>query len=120
VTYLAPSLTKPISTEDLIVACAIQLRKQPQDLAEVKEAVLKAQYASICEFNKKYENTIQGFNFDPGSLVLVHNSQHDKDLGSKTVPQYFDPMVVLRRTKGGSYILSKLDGSISKLHFAAF
>jgi hypothetical protein len=29
-------------------------------------------------------------------------------------------MVVLRRTKGGLYILSELDGSISKLHFAAF
>jgi hypothetical protein len=29
-------------------------------------------------------------------------------------------MVVLRRTTGGSYILAELDGSISKLRFAAF
>lgn len=29
-------------------------------------------------------------------------------------------MVVLRRTSGGSYILAELDGSISRLRFAAF
>lgn len=34
-TYLTPSLTKPLPTEDLIAACAIQLCKQPQDLTEV-------------------------------------------------------------------------------------
>ena len=29
-------------------------------------------------------------------------------------------MVVLRRTQGGSYILAELDGSVSKLRYAAF
>ena len=29
-------------------------------------------------------------------------------------------MVVVRQMKGGSYILSELDGSVSKLRFAAF
>ena len=29
-------------------------------------------------------------------------------------------MVVIERTKGGSYILGELDGSISKLRFAVF
>jgi hypothetical protein len=29
-------------------------------------------------------------------------------------------MVVLRRTTGGSYLLAELDGSVSKLRFAAF
>ncbi|XP_006463140.1 hypothetical protein AGABI2DRAFT_45986, partial [Agaricus bisporus var. bisporus H97] len=55
-----------------------------------------------------------------GSLALVRNSRRDKDLGSKTAPQYCGPMILLRRTKGGSYVLSELDGSISKLRFAAF
>jgi hypothetical protein len=73
-TYLAPALTKPISTEDLIATHAIQLCKRPQDLAQVKEAVLKSRYTSIQEFNKKYENAIHDFNFDPGTLVLVRNS----------------------------------------------
>jgi hypothetical protein len=29
-------------------------------------------------------------------------------------------MVVIRRTQGGSYVLGELDGSLSKLRFAAF
>ncbi|KAJ3565119.1 hypothetical protein NP233_g7843 [Leucocoprinus birnbaumii] len=35
-TYLAPSLTKLVSTTDLIAARAIQLQKRPEDLARVK------------------------------------------------------------------------------------
>ncbi|KIJ11569.1 hypothetical protein PAXINDRAFT_26204, partial [Paxillus involutus ATCC 200175] len=58
--------------------------------------------------------------FSPGSLVLVRNSRVKKELNRKTKPQYTGPMVVLRRTTGGSYLLAKLDGSVSKLRFAAF
>jgi hypothetical protein len=119
-TYLSPSFTKPLPTTDLISARAIQLQKRPQDLAKVKELILKARYDSIRHFNEKYSNTIRDFNFSPGSLVLVRNSRYDTDVGSKTKPRYFGPMVVLRRTPGGSYILAELDGSISKLRFAAF
>ena len=35
-------------------------------------------------------------------------------------PRYLGPMVVLCRTTGGSYILAKLDGVVSKLRYAAF
>ena len=38
----------------------------------------------------------------------------------KTKPRYLGPMVVIRRTQGGSYILGELDGSLSKLRYAAF
>ncbi|KAJ3555386.1 hypothetical protein NP233_g12222 [Leucocoprinus birnbaumii] len=119
-TYLAPSLAKPLSTTDLIAARAIQLQKRPQDLAKVKKLVLKARFDSIRHFNEKYSNKIRDFDFSPGSLVLVRNSRYDHDVGSKTKPRYFGPLVVLRRTTGGSYILAELDGSISKLRFAAF
>ncbi|KAF5355069.1 hypothetical protein D9756_005757 [Leucocoprinus leucothites] len=119
-TYLAPPLTKPLSTTDLIATRAIQLQKRPQDLARVKELVLKARYDSIRHFNEKYSNKIRDFDFSPGSLVLVRNSRYDHDVGSKTKPRYFGPLIVLKRTTGGSYILAELDGSISKLRFAAF
>ncbi|KAF9553055.1 hypothetical protein CPC08DRAFT_621686, partial [Agrocybe pediades] len=63
---------------------------------------------------------IHDFDFKPGALVLVRNSRFDKGLQNKTKPRYLGPMLVVRRTSGGSYILSELDGSISKLRFAAF
>ena len=41
-------------------------------------------------------------------------------LDRKTKPRWISPMVVVQQMKGGSYILSELDGSVSKLCFAAF
>ena len=35
-------------------------------------------------------------------------------------PCYLGPMIVLRRTRNGAYRLGELDGSISRLHYAAF
>ena len=53
------------------------------------------------------------------SLVLytVHNSPIDKTL-DKVKPCYFGPMIVIRRSKAGSYILG--EGSLSKLRYAVF
>jgi hypothetical protein len=93
-TYLAPAFTKPLPTSDLIALRAIQLQKRPQDLAKVKELVLKARYDSIRTFNEKYSNKIRDFDFSPGTLVLVRNSRYDNDVGRKTKPRYSGPLVV--------------------------
>ena len=42
------------------------------------------------------------------------------ELNRKTKPRYLGPYVVIRRTQGGSYVVSELDGSISKIRVAAF
>ena len=119
-TYLAPELENLQSTEDLIAKRAIMLQKRPQDLARVREQVLKARWESVKQLEKGLKNKIIDFNFSPGTLVLVRNSKFDKILSDKTKPRYFGPMVVIKRTIGGSYILGELDGSISRLRFAAF
>ena len=116
-TYLALALTNPIS---FIAYCAIQLQKCLDDLAEAKWHLLKAQWESVCQFKEAHKNLIKDLNFSNGELVLVRNSQRDGDIGGKTKPRYFRPMVVVRRLKGGSYVLAEMDGSWSKLKFAAF
>ncbi|TFK16667.1 hypothetical protein FA15DRAFT_549737, partial [Coprinopsis marcescibilis] len=63
---------------------------------------------------------IKNFDFQPGALVLVRNSKLDSMIGHKTKPRYVGPMLVVRRSVGGSYILAELDGSISRLRFAAY
>ena len=119
-TYLVPALTNPIPSADLIAYCATQLQKRLDDLAEAKRHFLKAQWEFVCHFEEEHKNLIKDLNFGNGKLVLVRNSQRDGDIGSKTKPQYFGPMVVVRRLKGGSYVLAEMDGSLSKLRFAAF
>jgi hypothetical protein len=119
-TYLAPDINKLMTTEDLIAQRAKMLQKRPEDLRKVREQVMKARWESVKQLEKRGKNKIQNFRFSPGDLVLVRNSRFDKTLSDKTKPRYFGPMLVIRRTKGGSYILGELDGTLSKLRFAAF
>jgi hypothetical protein len=119
-TYLAPDINGPMTTEDLVALRAKMLLKRPQDLQRVREKVLKARWESVKQLEKDLGHRIKEFNFHPGQLVLVRNSRFDKGLTNKTKPRFLRPMVVIRKTKGGSYILGELDGALSKLRFAAF
>ena len=49
-THLLPPLDVPASTEDLIVHCAQQLQKRPEDLHEMSARVLKARKQSAAQF----------------------------------------------------------------------
>jgi hypothetical protein len=58
--------------------------------------------------------------FAPGDLVLVRNTQVEKELNRKTKPRYLGPFVVERQTKGGSYILKEMNGTLSRRGVASF
>jgi hypothetical protein len=116
-TFLVPDLTHPLSTSDLLATRARQLQKRAADLATIHDRILASRHASIRQFAKQYANTIRDFNFTPGTLVLVHNSNLTMD---KMKPRYLGPMIVLRRTRNGAYRLGELDGAVSRLRFAAF
>jgi hypothetical protein len=109
-----------MSTTELIALRAHQLQKRPEDLDTIRDCVIKAHFTSICQFKKKYANTICAYQFAPGDLVLVRNSRVEASLDRKTKPQWIGPMVIVRQTSHGAYILAELDGAISKLRFAAF
>ena len=82
--------------------------------------VLKARKQSAAQFIKRFSSTIQDFDFEVGSLVLVCNSHIEKELNHKTKPHFLGPMVIVHCTKGGAYILAELNGAISRLQYAAF
>ncbi len=64
--------------------------------------------------------TIKQLNFKPGNLVLVRNTAIEKAIGGKMRPRYLGPVMVVRRTKGGSYIVAKMNGSTWGFKVAAF
>ena len=119
-TFLVPDLSRPLQTSALLSIRIRQLEAREADLATIHGKILRSRFASAQQFERSYENIIRDYDFKPGALVLVRNSALEMDLGKKNKLRYFGPMVVARRVLGGSYRLAELDGTISKLRFAAF
>ncbi|MGH7240607.1 MAG: RNase H-like domain-containing protein, partial [Candidatus Saccharimonadales bacterium] len=116
--FLAP-IIKPLSSVELVAARARQLLHRDDDVQDAIEQLLKARYARKALYDIEHKSVINDKTFEHGDLVLVRNSKVEKELGGKAKAHWFGPMAVVRRTKGGSYILSELDGTISKLRFGA-
>jgi hypothetical protein len=95
-----------MSTTDLIVLRACQLQKRPEDLDTIWDHVIKARFTSICQFKKRYANTIRTYQFTPSDLVLVRNSHIEASLDRKTKPRWIGLMVIVRQTTHGAYILA--------------
>jgi hypothetical protein len=120
-TFLTPNYECPLTTAELISMCARQLEHWEDDLMAIHRCVLNSHFTSVCQFEKHFEGTPKAHEFKPGDLVLVRNSAANSDiLGHKVKPQYFGLMIVARRTCNGAYRLAKLDGTVSKLCYAAF
>jgi hypothetical protein len=96
------------------------LQKRAEDLEAIRERVVAARFKSIRKFERRFCANIKSHDFQPGAYVLVRNSKVEYELSKKTKPHYLGPMAVVRRMKGGSYMLAELDGTIFKLRFAAF
>jgi hypothetical protein len=118
-TYMVPPQSA-MSTTELIALRACQLQKRPEDLDTIQDRIIKARFTSICQFKKKYTNTICTYQFTPSDLILVHNSCIEASLDRKTKPRWIGLMVIVCQSTHGAYILTEMDGAISKLRFAAF
>ena len=77
---IPPPDTKPLSSSGLITWRARQLQKHQENLESICECVLKAWFKSVKHFEAAFKNWIKDFDFQAGSLVLVRNTQIEKEL----------------------------------------
>ena len=118
-TYLVPELANPLTTDELIALRAKQLEKRDEELEIMRKRLWNARKMAAEEFNRRFGRSIKTYDIKPGDLVLVRNSAQEADLGRKWKPRYLGPYVVVSRSDHGNFTLAEMDGSVSKLKFAA-
>ncbi|RPD58696.1 hypothetical protein L227DRAFT_612784 [Lentinus tigrinus ALCF2SS1-6] len=115
---LVPSLL--LSTTELISRRAIAIQKRPEQIALLRSTVFQERVEAARRVEQERKATICDFDFGRGRLVLMRNTAIEKSLNRKMRPRYLGPYVVLRRNRGGAYVLAELDGAVFDRPVAAF
>ena len=118
--YLIPPPNAPLSTRDLIANRALTLQKWHDQVVKLHSKVYAAHIQAMICFKQEHTNIIKEFNFQPGDLVLTHNSAIEKALNCKMCARYLGPLIVITCNWGRAYILTELDGSVLDHLVAAF
>ncbi|KAH7917309.1 hypothetical protein BV22DRAFT_1188370 [Leucogyrophana mollusca] len=100
-TWLVDGFYSGMTTEDMVALRIRQLEKCPEDIAQAASTLHRSRIRSKEQFEKIYARRMRREEYKPEDLVLLK-------------PRYLGPSEVVQRTKGGSYVLQEMDGTISR------
>lgn len=112
-TFLVEGWKTHMSASELLALRTRQIEKRPADMQEAAQRLLTSRFRSKAEFERRYHSRFYREEYHPDELVLVRNSRISNDLGGKHKPKWLGPYAIVRRTRGGSYVLRELSGAIS-------
>lgn len=119
-TWLVEYPGHQIDTADLVGLRARALAKHSYHVGEMRERVSAEKLAAARRYERVHEHTIRDFDFQPGDFVLVRHTSVEKSLNTKMAIRYNGPMIVVRRTKGGSYLCCEMNGAMLHGKIAQF
>ena len=117
-TFQVAGYTPGMTTQELIAARTRQLLYLPEDVAKARGTLRQSRLRSKQAYEQKFSRRLLDIPYAPNSLVLIRNNpiENSVSIERKTANRYMGPYQVIRQTKGRSYILAEMDGSLLKHH----